>query len=331
MVNPGQAVQVSVAASGAFQDVLVIGTYPIGASAVLTAPPYQFSVQIPSNTPPDQYWLTAEGVIATGQGASSPSIQILVERQDNPVSLSAQPGVLDFQLAGDQCPLIVVGTFPDGSLVDVTNSSYISYQSDTPAVATVDGDGHVTAVAPGSANITATYAGVSATVPVTVRRVVTIVPAVASLYISQAKQFIAQLNVDPSLAQTVTWSISPQLGTVDQTGLYTAPASLSSWQGVTVTATSVANPAQSASAQIWVFPPVSVSITPAGATLSAAQCQQFTAYVANADASVNWSVSPSGTAPSSVPQTTNSTRTITWLLSERIARRARSPRRRQSR
>lgn len=95
------------------------------------------------------------------------------------------------------------------------------------------------------------------------------------------------LSIDPTANQSVTWSITPQLGTIDQTGLYTAPASLASWQGVTVTATSVANPAQSASAQIWVFPPVSVSITATSATLSAAQCQQFTAYVANADASAS--------------------------------------------
>ena len=53
-------------------------------------------------------------------------------------------------------------------------------------------------------------------------------------------------------------------------GRYTAPASLSSWQGVTVTATSVADPDISAYVKVpWVSPRIAVQITPPGATLSA--------------------------------------------------------------
>ena len=161
VVAPGQNIGVTVASSGTFQEVVVIGTGPIGMSPILTAPPYQFSVAIPADMVPGQYWLTADGITAPGQGTTSGSISLTVERPDNPVSLSAQPGVMSFRLTEDQCPLMVVGTFPDGSLIDVTASSYISYQSDAPSVAAVDGDGHVTAVAPGSANITAAYAGVT--------------------------------------------------------------------------------------------------------------------------------------------------------------------------
>lgn len=296
VVNPGQTLSVAVAASpgAVFQSVIVGGTDPIGFSDSVGVPPYQFSIPVPSNAQPGKYTLTADGILGPGQGASSPSITLLVERPDNPTSLAVAPGIMNFQLVGDECPLRVEGTFPDGSSSDVTESSYISYQSDTPAVAAVDADGYVTAVGPGSANITATYKGVSTTISVTVSQPLSLVPAVASVYASQTTRFFAQINMDPSVSQAVVWSISPQLGSIDQTGLYTAPASLPSWQGVTVTATSVADPTKSASAQVWVFPPTAVSITPGTASLSAAQSQLFTARVTNADAGVIWSISPDG-------------------------------------
>ena len=48
----------------------------------------------------------------------------------------------------------------------------------------------------------------------------------------------------------MTWSISPSVGAITSTGLYTAPAAIASAQTVTVTATSVADPTRSASASI---------------------------------------------------------------------------------
>jgi hypothetical protein len=122
---------------------------------------------------------------------------------------------------------------------------------------------------------------------------VTVVPGPVSLYTSDTQQFVAHLpgSGDP----TVTWSISPALGSIDSNGLYTAPSSVDSWQGVTVTATSVADPTKSGTAQIWVFPPVSISLDPSSTSLSASCVQSFNATVHNADnAGVNWSLSPSG-------------------------------------
>ena len=48
----------------------------------------------------------------------------------------------------------------------------------------------------------------------------------------------------------VTWSISPQLGTIDTNGIYTAPALINSAAKVTVTATSVSDPTKSSTATI---------------------------------------------------------------------------------
>jgi hypothetical protein len=78
-------------------------------------------------------------------------------------------------------------------------------------------------------------------------------PAAASLYASQPQQFTS--TVFGSTNTAVTWSYSPQVGTLAAGGLYTAPASVTSSQTVTVTATSQADTTKSASATVTLLPP----------------------------------------------------------------------------
>src|SRR5262249_39826839 len=59
-------------------------------------------------------------------------------------------------------------------------------------------------------------------------------------------------------SNAVTWSINPQVGSIDQTGLYTAPGILTVSQKVTASVTSVADPTKSASAVITLTPLVTV-------------------------------------------------------------------------
>ena len=54
--------------------------------------------------------------------------------------------------------------------------------------------------------------------------------------------------------RTVVWSRSPQVGTVDANGLYTAPQSVSAEQTIILTATSVVDPLESATAKITLKP-----------------------------------------------------------------------------
>src|SRR5262244_3268467 len=61
-----------------------------------------------------------------------------------------------------------------------------------------------------------------------------------------------------------------------------------------VTATSLADPTKSVSATITLMPPVGVSVSPAAATLSQGQTQQFTATVTGSgNSAVTWSIAPS--------------------------------------
>ena len=83
---------------------------------------------------------------------------------------------------------------------------------------------------------------------------ITISPTTASLGGGDTQQFFALVVNTPNPA--VTWSINPQAGTISSTGLYTAPATITSTFNVTVTATSVADPTKSASAVLTLVSPV---------------------------------------------------------------------------
>ena len=77
---------------------------------------------------------------------------------------------------------------------------------------------------------------------------VEIAPDSVKLAQSQSQQFTATVTGTPN--QAVTWSMTPSVGTLSSSGLYTAPATISAPQTVTVTATSVASPSVGKSATI---------------------------------------------------------------------------------
>ena len=78
-------------------------------------------------------------------------------------------------------------------------------------------------------------------------------PTTASLYASQQQQFTS--DVTGSTNAGVTWTYSPQVGTLTASGLYTAPASVTTAQTVSVTATSQADSTKSAVATVSLLPP----------------------------------------------------------------------------
>ena len=123
---------------------------------------------------------------------------------------------------------------------------------------------------------------------------VTISPTTAALYGGGTQQFSA--TVTNTYFTNVTWSISPGgVGSIDQTGNYTAPAMIGTEQTVTVTATSQADTTKSASATITLFPPMTIGINPTTATLYGGQQQTFLATVTNTfNTAVTWSLSPAG-------------------------------------
>lgn len=113
---------------------------------------------------------------------------------------------------------------------------------------------------------------------------------VTSLQSGQTQQFTA--SVSNAFWQAVNWTITPPIGSIDQTGLYTAPNPETYVGNVTVIATSAADTSKSGSATV-VFHPIGVAVTPANVNLQAGQAQSFSATVGNSsNQSVVWSISP---------------------------------------
>lgn len=83
-------------------------------------------------------------------------------------------------------------------------------------------------------------------------------PAI-TLYTGQQKVF--QATVNGSSNPTILWSILPNVGTIDQRGLYTAPPILTAPQTVTIKAASAADPTKSATAMVTLLPKAAPVLT----------------------------------------------------------------------
>jgi hypothetical protein len=127
----------------------------------------------------------------------------------------------------------------------------------SPAVGSISAAGLYTAPASITAAQTVTVTATSvanpavsasATVSLTAAVRVTLTPVSVTLTSSQTQAFAA--TVANSSNTAVTWLLSPAVGSISAAGLYTAPALITAAQTVTITATSVANPAVSASATV---------------------------------------------------------------------------------
>src|ERR1700755_2871941 len=101
---------------------------------------------------------------------------------------------------------------------------------------------------------------------------VAISPAQSTVALSASTQLTPKVTGATNTA--VKWSLSPQLGTISTTGLYTVPASAGPAHTVTATATSVADSTASASTVITIAPisvsPLRVSVRPGQKTQCAA-------------------------------------------------------------
>jgi hypothetical protein len=115
-------------------------------------------------------------------------------------------------------------------------------------------------------------------------------PLQVSLQGGQSQLFVA--TVWAAANTSVTWILSPAVGTLSSTGLYTAPAVIGASQIVSVTARSNADSSVSDTAQVSLVP-VSMTLAPAGGTLKAGQSLQFSARVSGSpNTAVIWSLNP---------------------------------------
>jgi Bacterial Ig-like domain (group 2) len=287
--NPGQNIAVTVGPPGVGFSYLMVGG-PIRFGTPVPGTTNQFSILIPTTTPPGYSTLVAGGVTTQGQSVDSPQIKIAVQRPDAPIRLSVEPSIFELNV-GEKGNLHVWGAYSDGSNFFLSYAPNTTYLSNNPSIATVDSQGIITAASPGSTTIVVNG---SAMVSVQVDPPMTIAPPKKALYAGQSQQFTPRLG-DRSIPP-VSWSTNPpDAGSVSATGVYTAPSQITLQQPVVLTATSLADNTISASATVTLLPPLALSITPSSVSLSQSQTAQFYASLSNAvNPRVNWSLNPAG-------------------------------------
>jgi len=194
-------------------------------------------------------------VTATTLGANSSPLSATITLMP-PVGVTVLPG---------QTLLPAGGTQQFTANVTNTTNGGVTWSLDAGSVGSVSPSGIYTAPSTASAQQTANVIATSladptqsasATVTIGVPGPavsVRISPTSITLNENQTQQFTATVN--NSLGQMVTWTMSPAgLGSLDQTGTYIAPSSITTQQTVIVTATSQSDPTQSASAMITLAP-----------------------------------------------------------------------------
>jgi Dockerin type I domain len=147
----------------------IIGHDPLGTTGLqsVSGTTVTFSLTIPANTPPGSYAVTAVALSSAKALVSSVPVNVIVERADSPTALSVYPPAADLGAIGSTLPLTILGTFPGGLKVDVTQSNLLTASSENTRVAVVQ-HSTVTAVGAGQTNIDVQYGSITAKLPITV-------------------------------------------------------------------------------------------------------------------------------------------------------------------
>jgi len=172
-----------------------------------------------------------------------------------------------------------MGSFDDGTKRALDAS--VSWQTSQPAVATINTQGNVTAVAEGVAQVSAAYEGVTGSTTVTVGHPallsITISSNQSSLPVGESEQLTATGNFSDgttqNLTQSATWiSSAPSVATINSAGLASGLIVGST------TITAVSGSVQG-TATLTVTSPVlaSIAVTPPNPSIAAGNTQQFTA------------------------------------------------------
>src|SRR5207253_587423 len=186
------------------------------------------------------------------------------------------------------------GNYSDGSSRDLT--ALVTWGSSSTAVATVDANGLVTAVAAGSTNISATLGSISNSTSLTVTAPtissISVTPVGLTLGIGINQQYTATATYSDGSSQDlvngVTWSSSTtSVATVNNSGLVTTVGAGTGSASLTVSAATL----------------VSIAVIPANSSMAVGTTKQFTATGTYSDtsaqditSSVLWSSSSAATA-----------------------------------
>jgi uncharacterized protein YjdB len=227
-------------------------------------------------------------LVLTGCASSTGIISNPTKKDLKSIAVSPASGSVT---AGSKLQLGVSATYSDGSVVKVTSG--VTWSSSAAAIATVDSGGDVTAVAPGSATITAAFQGVSGSATLTIKAPtvtlssIAISPAPATVQAGATLQLTATGTYSDGSTGDITsqaaWtSADKTIATVDSSGKVTGVAAGSAsitaiFQGVSASTT-----LQVTTATVTLS---SITVSPSTASVQVGASQQFTATGTYSDGS----------------------------------------------
>ena len=285
----------SVAVLPATSSLVIGGTVPLGATVKDTRGVVVTDRVVTWTSSNDLVATVSRSGVVTGVAPGSATITATSEGKTGTASVtvnavpvatvSVQPGTANL-VVGQTSVLLATVTDANGTVV---TDRPITWSSSNPLVATVSTTGVVTAVAPGSATVSASAGGKSGSAGVVVTLVpvgsVVVTPPTKSLVVGTTTTLAATVRDANGAVLTdraVTWSTSnPLVATVSSAGVVTAVAPGT----VTVTATSET---RSGSSTITVTPvPVaSVTVQPPTMALWVGQTSTATAVLKDAGGNV---------------------------------------------
>ena len=294
-------------AVGTSAQVIVTGTFSDGTTQNLS------SSSAYSSSNPASVNVSSNGIIS-GISAGSSTVTVNVDgltsgftatvTNASLVSIAITPSSPAAFANGTTQQFTATGTYSDGTTQNL--SSMVSWTSSNTAVVIVDTNGLATGNGVGSASLTATYQGQTATTtnfqitPATVASIA-ISPSNSTISNGGLQQFIATATYTDgstqNLSNAATWNSSnPNVAGISGTGLATAQSAGSTTisaqvgsanNSTTLTVTNAAAPTV-----------VALTISPINASLTAANTLQYTATATLSDSStmnvssaVNWSSS----------------------------------------
>lgn len=221
----------------------------------------------------------------------------------NLVSISVAPVASSIPVHTTQ-QFSATGTYADGSSSDLT--SLVTWKSGSTAVATVDVNGLVTSVAPGSSNVSASIGGItgSTTLTVTAPTIssISITPVDLTLAIGINQQFTATATYSDGSTQDltsgVTWSSSSStVASINGSGQATTAGA-----GQTTITATVGSVSDTTTITVVAAHLISIDVEPKAVSIALGTTQQFTAVGTFDDGStqllpsLTWTSSAPGTA-----------------------------------
>jgi len=159
---PGSTINVTATVTGGVVIGVKVGAQDMGMTTYQLTAPYTLSLPVPSKVIGPRN-LVAVGLIANETIVFSPPVSVDIEPSAIPTAINFQQSLVAFGYAGQQQRVGVTATFADGSTLDITKSTQLTFASANPSLVSVDSTGLMTGLAPGTGSVTASYQGLNTT------------------------------------------------------------------------------------------------------------------------------------------------------------------------